>query len=127
MRPFEQAALDKLAAEKKNYKATGQHAGAVKDAVYDALVGFVKQSGEFAQAVAQKDGTFSDCVAEVVKNCGSCLSDIEAYRRAVRYYFSGAEIHFNMTIDLIGVAAAKDAEAAAPKPAGLMLNLDDFI
>ena len=50
-------------------------------------------------------GSFEGCVAAVVKGCGSSISDIEVYRRAVGYYFPGATVRFKMEIDLVGSAA----------------------
>ena len=38
-----------------------RYAGAMKDAVFEALDGFCSQDAEFAQAVVQ-GGTFADCI-----------------------------------------------------------------
>ena len=93
-----------------------RYATAMKTAVRDALKDFCRQDEEFAQAVAQ-GGSFADCMKAVAKNCGSSISDLEAYRRAVRFYFPGAEIRMQMTIDLIGEAAQQDSG----KPANAMI------
>ena len=97
-------AIDKLNAENKAFKGDNK-AKAMRSAVLDALIGFCKQDGEFAQAIAQNDSTFSDCMAAVAKGVGQSISDLEAYKKAVQFYFPGAKIKFNMTIDLIGDAA----------------------
>lgn len=60
----------------------------------------------------------------VAKDCGSCLSDLEAYRRAVQFYFPGAEIRMQMSIDLIGAAGVDDTGNVG---GGIILNLSDFL
>ena len=117
MNEFQKAALEKLDGESKkgNYD---KYAAAMKAAVLNALKDFVRQDMEFAQAVAQ-GGSFEDCMKAVAKNCGSSISDLDAYKRAVQFYFPGAEIKMTMTIDLIGDAAGQGE--AAPK--GVVLDL----
>ena len=91
---------------------------AMMHATKDALLSFCRQDDEFAEAVAQ-GGSFKDCMDTVAKDvAGGSISDLEAYRRAVQFYFKGADIHFQMTIDLIGALA----DTAAPK----ILDLADF-
>ena len=88
---------------------------------------FCAQDEEFAQAVVQ-GGSFADCMKAVAKGVGNYISDLEAYKKAVQFYFPGAEIRMQMAIDLIGkVAEAESVPVAAPekKPA-LTLNLMDF-
>lgn len=113
-------AIEKLDRE---YKAGtyDRYAGAMKKDVLSALKDFCKQDYEFAQAVLD-GGTFENCMKAVAKNCGSCLSDIEAYRRAVAFYFPGAGIQMQMKIDLC------DSVKDAPHPDGpcVVLNLEDF-
>ncbi len=97
-------------------------AQAMAPEVRKALLSFCEQDGEFAQAVAQ-GGSFAQCMSEVAKGVGSSISDLEAYRKAVRFYFPGAEIRMTMSIDLIGAA-----ELPAPeKKTGIVLNLEDFL
>lgn len=73
---------------------------AMKSAVRAALEEFCRQDGEFAQAVVQ-GGTFADCMKEVEKGIkGNAISDLEAYRRAVAFYFPGAGIEMQMRINL---------------------------
>ena len=123
MNEFLDRALEKL---DKEYKSGSydKYGSAMKAAVKKTLVDFCRQDAEFAQAVVQ-GGSFSDCMKAVAKNCGSSISDLEAYRRAVQFYFPGAEIRMQMTIDLIGAAAGK--EETAPKPAGLILDFTQFL
>lgn len=119
---YEQAAK-KLESEWKSGKFD-RYASAMKNAVREALDGFCKQDGEFAQAVVQ-GGTFEDCMKAVAKGCGSAISDLEAFRRAVRYYFPGADVKFHMTVNLCAdVEAEAEAQAAAPAK---ILDLEDFL
>lgn len=76
----------------------GQKENVVKRPVADALISFCRQQEEFAQAVVQSEKTFADCVAHVVAGCGNALSDIEAYRKAVGFWFSGAVVDMVLTI-----------------------------
>ena len=65
---------------------------------------------------------------------GNSISDLDAYKKAVRFYFPGAEIRMELTIDLIGEAGEEPAgragakkETAAPeKPKAIKLDLADF-
>ena len=106
MADYEHEALEKLNAEAKK-GSYDKYAQAMKGAVHKALEVFVKQDTEFAQAVVQ-GGSFEDCMKAVAKNCGSSISDLDAFKRAVQFYFPGAEIRMTMTIDLIGCAAGED-------------------
>lgn len=113
-------------------KKLDKYGEAMKTAVHGALLNFIAQDEEFAQAVAQ-GGTFEDAmkaVGKAVKN-GS-ISDMEAYGTAVRFFFPGAEIKVSMTIDLIG-AAAEETEAepeTTAEPAeehnAVIIDLSDF-
>ena len=76
----------------------GQKENVVKRPVADALISFCRQQEEFAQAVVQSEKTFADCVAHVLKGCGNALSDIEAYRKAVGFWFPGAVVDMVLTI-----------------------------
>lgn len=98
-------------------KINGWKEREMKSAVRDALLEFCRQNEEFAQAVAQ-GGSFPDCMAAVAKGVGSSLSDLEAYRRAVSFYFDGARVNFTMSIQL--------EPAAEPQQTGILLDLSDF-
>lgn len=122
-------ATQKLDAEKK--AVSGQKEKVMAPAVLAAIKDFCKQDPEFAQAVAQ-GGTFADCMKKVAAGVGNSISDLDAYKKAVQFYFPGAKVQMALTIDLIGDAAgdptpkAQPAQvAAAPKPA-MTLNLADF-
>ena len=122
-------AVDKLTKE-LGAGRYGAHAKAMKAAVYEALVVFCKQDEEFAQAVAQ-GGSFEACMAEVEKNCRNALSDLEAFRRAVRFYFVGADVKFHMTVNLCGdVEDEEEPERELerePSRGRKVISLDDFL
>jgi len=117
-----QEALAKL---EKEY-ADGEYdryAQIMKKGTLDALKTFCEQDEEFAQAVVQ-GGTFTDCMKAVAKNCGNGISDLDAYGRAVQFYFPTAAIHFTMTIDLAPHAHDEETDCTAHK--AVVLNLADF-
>lgn len=119
------AKLDKEYAEFKGNK----YASAMRNDVLKTLINFCNQDEEFAQAVVQNDKTFSDCMAEVGKGIGTSISDLEAYKKAVQFYFPGADIKCVMTIDLIGDAAVKPIEMISSEPQKkslLEMSLDDL-
>ena len=126
MNEWYEQAKRKLDAERASGKYD-KYASAMKSAVCEALDGFCKQDGEFAQAVVQ-GGSFEDCMKAVAKNCGSSISDLEAFRRAVRFFFPGADVKFHMTVNL---CADVEAEAAAAAPvastAPKIIDLDSFL
>lgn len=106
-------ATQKLDKELKELKKGSAKVDIMKKAVHDALAEFCRQDAEFSQAVLQ-GGSFTDCMTAVAADVGSSLSDLEAYRRAVRFYFPGADIRFQMTVNLC--ADVEDGPAPAPEP-----------
>lgn len=116
---WKEKALGKLEAEQKTAKYD-RYAQVMKNSVREALESFCRQDDEFAQAVVQ-GGTFEDCMKAVAKNCGNGISDLEAYRRAARFYFPGSEVRFQMSIDLCGDVQEQDGGQEA-----VVLNLEDF-
>lgn len=128
MNEWYERAKQKLEAEQKTGKYD-RYAAVMKDAVCEALDCFCQQDGEFAQAVVQ-GGTFEDCMKTVEKNCGNAISDLEAFRRAVQFYFPGADVRFQMSVNLC--ASVEDEEESAPptparKTERKILSLDDFL
>lgn len=122
-----EAALKKL--DEKNI--TGQKERVMAPAVAAALRDFCRQDAEFAQAVAQ-GGSFLDCMTAVAKGVGGSLSDLEAYKRAVQFYFPGADVRMQLTIDLVGEAGERIAASPSEprndrKESGIVLNLEDFL
>lgn len=113
MNEFYEKAIERLRDEKG---LSGNKERAMAPAVREVLEKFCEEDGEFAQAVAQ-GGSFPECMKAVAKGVGGSISDIEAYRKAVQFYFPGAEIETTMHVRLCGDDA---------KPEGLLLKLDDF-
>lgn len=124
MNEWYERAKSKLDAEKSSGKYD-RYASAMKNLVCEKLCIFCKQDSEFAQAVTQ-GGTFADCMKEVAKNCGTALSDEEAIRRAVRFYFPGANVKFHMELNLCA-DVEEDAEQRAPAATPKILDLEDFL
>lgn len=102
-----------------------RYANAMKREVCETLVGFCRQDSEFAQAVVQ-GGTFADCMKAVAKGVGQHISDLEAYRRAVRFYFPGADVKFHMSLNLCADVEAEAAEQTA-RAGAKILDLEDFL
>lgn len=131
MNEYLQAALERLEKEFKDGKNLNRYSKVMAEPVKKQLVAFCKQEPEFAQAVVH-GGSFKDCMAEVTKDVRLSISDVEAYERAVRFYFPGSRIRFQLTVDLVGDAAGDTAETGAahvedkPKP-GIVLSLADFL
>lgn len=117
-------AKEKLEAEDKLFKG-GRAAASVQSYVLRALLNFADQEPRFAEAVCNTERTFSECCAAVVHNAGEVLSDLEAYRKAVQFYFPNAEISFSMNINLTGTPPTEE-EMRAPatiKPEDATLNI----
>lgn len=80
----------------------GRYQQAVANETAKALIQFCEQEPEFEQAIEQSGKSFRECLDSIVKGIGSSMSDLEVYTKAVKFYFSTATVHFNMTIDLSG-------------------------
>ena len=122
-------AFQKLDAEQK--AVSGQKEKVMAPAVLAAIKDFCKQEPEFAQAVVQ-GGTFAKCMKKIAAGTGNTISDLDAYKKAVEFYFPGAKVQMALTIDLIGDAAgepepkAQPAQVAEPPKSTMTLNLADF-
>ena len=116
-------AVEKLENENKKFSGD-KYASAMRDAVLETLCNFCRQDDEFSQAVIQSSGTFSDCMKAVAKGVSGSISDLDAYKKAVRFYFPGADIKCTMTIDLIGTAA--EPESKEHGKSVLEMSLDDL-
>ena len=112
-------AINKIREEYDKLKGLSQCANVVAPFVRDELEVFCKQDSEFAQAVVQTDKKLKDCIESTVKGCRGSVSDLTVYKRAVEFYFPGATVHMNLTIDLIG-------EAGTPQKQGINLSFDDL-
>ena len=138
MGEYLEKAIAKIEADYKSGKYD-RYASAMKEEVKKALLSFVAQDEELAQAVVQ-GGSFDECMKAVATNCGSHISDLTAFERAVQFYFPGARVRYQMSVDLIGDAdgetdtSSVTAHAAPPspqgegiKPRGKILDLSDFL
>lgn len=112
---WQDKAMEKTTAERKAVK--GQRETIMADPVLDMIHEFCIQSEEFARAVAE-GGTFADCMTAVAKGVGNSISDIDAYKKAVAFYFPGAEIKVQMQI-----VTEQKKERAKP----IMLSLEDLL
>lgn len=120
-------AIKKLQDKEQKKGAESKYATAVYNAVRDAMVGFCEQQEELADAVLQQEKTLGDCCEVIMKGCGSSISDIEVYAKAVEFYFPGAKVEMKMTVYMSEFEREEKQEA--PKKAGakiLDLNLKDF-
>ena len=92
------SALDKLEEGAKE-KINDKYGAVIKTYVHSALAGFCKQNESFAQAVID-GGTFADCIKYCAEGIGgnTGISDIDIYRRAVHFYFPGAQVDFHISI-----------------------------
>lgn len=113
--------VDKLSEMPQGLSRRGS---AVASSVVEALTDFCRQNAEFRQAVEQ-GGSLKDCIESTVKGVGSSISDLEVYRKAVRFFFPGAEIHMTMTLDL-----GNDGFSNTPVPEqkkAVTLDLDSLL
>ena len=119
---FEQA---KARLQKESKEKMSMHGEAMKAAVMEALLDFCRQEEEFAQAVVQ-GGSFKDCMAAVCKKIkNQSISDLEAYKAAVEFYFPGAAVSMKMNIDLCGDASGEAAPTPEPGK-GMIIDLSAF-
>ncbi len=121
---YKNPAADAVAKINQQTKSvTGNKEKAMASAVAAALRGFCIQKEAFADAVI-RGGSFVDCMAAVAKGVGNSISDLDAYKKAVQFYFPGAQIKMQMSIDLNGNAAApEEPQSATP----MVLNLMDIL
>ena len=100
-------AKEKLENENKDFKGS-REAKEVQDYILRTLIHFADQEPRFAEVICKTTRTLSECCAAVVHNAGRVLSDLEAYRRAVQFYFPNAEVEFQMLVKLTGSAPTKE-------------------
>ena len=70
-------------------------------------------------------GDFPACMAAVAKGAGDALSDLEAYRRAVSFYFPGALVDMSLSIRMSEYEPSK--ETTDTDQTGILLSLADFL
>ena len=119
--------MDAITKIEQEIKAPGKLSrieAAMLEPVGKMLIGFCRQDQRFAEAVFEKKETLTDCMHAVSKGVTYALSDVEAYKRAVQFYFPAAEVDFKCVIVLpaeksgvvtrgIGRAADADGEEIA--------------
>ena len=90
----------------------------------DAKLG--KYETAVKNAVMKTICKFCDCLKATVKGVGASLEDLEVYKRAVAFYFPGADIKCTMTLDLGdgGFSSKTSTEADSGK---LQLDLDSLL
>ena len=118
---YKDQAVQKITAEQK--QVSGQKEKAMSDAVFQVVHDFCLQSESFAKAVVD-GGTFADCMKAVAKGVSNHISDLDAYKKAVKFYLPKADIRVQMSI------IQPDAEVSKPEdaPAGsFTLDLMDFM
>lgn len=95
-----------LAVEKIDNEVSGFNGNKYGNAVYkyvaDTIKDFCSKNENFAYVVYKTKRTLADCVAEIMKGCGSHIADIEVYKKAVQFYFPNSTIDCVMTITLTG-------------------------
>lgn len=117
--------------DKIRYFDTRQIKGKVQSVIAretaEALKHFCDQEPEFEQAIEQSGKSFADCLDEITKDVSASnagVSDIEIYRRAVKFYFSTATVEFVMNINLSGGNGAAVPEY---KSDVLSVSLDELL
>lgn len=116
---------EKLTAELTNAKL-GKYETAVKNAVMKTICNFCEQNAEFKQAIEQSGKSFADCLKATVKGAGASLEDLEVYKRAVAFYFPGADIKCTMTLDL-GDSGFSNKTSTDSDSGKLQLDLDSLL
>lgn len=123
MTELQKVAVEQLNKQHKKAKY-GQKAKVMARPTLDALISFCEQSETFAEAVHDCTKTFADCMATVEKDTGNALSDIDAYKKAVKFYMPTANIDVVMTI-ATSDQSGKTKSTAADKT--INLNLLDLL
>ena len=119
-------AIEKLDREFQSGKYD-RHGQVMKRSVLNAMKEFCEQDEEFAQAVVQGD-SFEGCMKAVAQGVGSAISDLEAYRKAVQFYFPTAEVRFQMKIDLVPHDTEDEPTAEEPeRKRAVVVDLADFL
>lgn len=102
-----------------------KYGAAMKSAVVKALEEFCSQSEIFAEAVV-KGGSFEECMKDVAKGVGGSISDLEAYKRAVKYYMKDADVRFCMEISVTGTAQVCEG-TGQPAKVEQVIDLSAFL
>lgn len=118
---------EKLTAELTDAKL-GKYENVVKPYVLDEICIFANQNSEFAQAIEQSDKSFADCLKASVAGAKEHISDLDCYKRAVAFYFPGADIKCTMTLDLGDNGFSNSKTSSTEADSGkLQLDLDSLL
>lgn len=119
---------DKISAEYESGKdKLNKYGKIVAEPVIKALNDFCVQNSEFAQAVMQSDKSVIDCIWFTVKGCKNAISDLDVYRRAVQFYFPGADVHMALTVDLGDGGFSNNVPITVSKSKPVELSLDSLL
>lgn len=119
--------------DKKKYFYSGKIKGQVQQAIAPAtaaaLTSFCEQEPEFEQAIEQSGKNFQDCLDNVAKGVGKSISDLDAFSKAAKFYFSTATVSFVMNINLSGDSSTPPITMTKnePKKDTLSVSLDDLL
>ena len=116
-----------LIKEKLKGQGNSRRSRLIAEPVREALIEFCRQSDEFAQTIEQSDKTFDECMSAVTKGSKECLSDLDAYRKAVQFYFSTADISFHMTINLSSDNGYEPPPIEVTKNEKIEVSLDSLL
>ena len=92
-------AKEKINKERTTVKGD-RYATAVAPFVADTLLVFIDENEDFAAAVAACEKSFDECCKEITKGAQGFLSDMEVYKRAVKFYLPEADLKCEMHVDL---------------------------
>lgn len=107
-------AAGKISSELKGFTG-GLKERAISKFAAETLIHFCEESASFAEVVYKTRRTLSDCCAEVMRNTGNYVSDIDVYRGIVRAYFPNADVKFLMNIEIGGAAPSEEEMARLPE------------
>ncbi len=115
---FKSLAIEKLEKERKAMKPSSiSPIGIMYNEVANVLRNFCNQNEKFAEILFKTKRTFNDCMTEVAKNAEHGIADIDAYRRAIQFYFPNSQIEFLMQMTLTGEEPdEKYINKETPKP-----------
>ena len=109
--------------DKGQHNTSNRYAKAVLPSVGKALVDFCYQSPTFARAIIDCKKTLAECCEAIMEKCGSSISDLEVYRRAVQFYLPGSQIDMQMRVIFSDQKPSQDVPKAK---SAVILNLLDL-
>ena len=127
MNETQKKAIEKIDKEVKEFKGD-KYGKVICKPVANALKQFCGNE-RFAAAILNSDKTLSDCCKAVTESVKESLSDADAYRKAVQFYFPDADIKFDMRIILSGEETENTniVEAADPRGDDEVISIFDVL